>query len=90
MKKLLLSISIISSFAGAIRAQMPLTAGHQWTKAFPSVNIGIQTEQVTSKETNNGYIISAVDGRIATFGDSRHHGWPFRTNVPPVGFTIMR
>lgn len=65
MKKLLLSISIISSFAGAIRAQMPLTAGHQWTKAFPSVNIGIQTEQVTSKETNNGYIISATNFRYS-------------------------
>ncbi len=78
MKKLLLSISIISSFAGAIRAQMPLTAGHQWTKAFPSVNIGIQTEQVTSKETNNGYIISATNFRYSVDAD------PNPTNIVTV------
>lgn len=65
MKKLLLSISIISLFAGAIHAQMPLTVGHQWTKAFPSASIGIQTEQAGSAVTPNGHLISATNYRYA-------------------------
>lgn len=63
MKKLLLSISIISLFAGAIHAQMPLTVGHQWTKAFPSASIGIQTEQAGSAVTPDGHLVSATNYR---------------------------
>jgi hypothetical protein len=69
MKKLLLSISIISLFAGAGKAQMPLTVGHQWTKAFPSASIGIQTEQAGSAVTPDGHLISATNYRYAVDAD---------------------
>ena len=52
--------------------------------------IKANASMIQPSPTGNGYIISAVDGRIATYGDSKHFGWPYRTNVPPVGFTIMR
>lgn len=69
MKKFLLSISIITSFAGAIKAQMPLTVGHQWTKSYPAITSGFQVEQVASKETDNGYIISATNFRNSVDAD---------------------
>ncbi|MCC6181462.1 MAG: hypothetical protein IT237_06480, partial [Bacteroidia bacterium] len=61
MKKLLLSASIIFLFAGAIKAQMPLTLGHQWTKAFPATNY--QTEQAASVVTPDGHLVSVTNYR---------------------------